>query len=681
MKKKVYIWFNSWNKEGHDFSMSVIFEWKVYAIELERLFKIKHYSYINSEFWYPFEDILKIVKFYFGDIFSYEDCEFVVVNNKYLEIDWDVRYVECSKHHLFHAFSAFYPSDFNEAAVLTVDYYGSDGEWSEKVKNSQVMWYFDWNDYKQLHSFVYTDDFRNLWVGVVYTLFCQLVWLSEWVLMGLSSYWNYSRFKDIRLFDYDWDDVFLGREIIKRYWNDRLNLVEGLKEMYWVRESDYIDVKLNNNITDSIFADVAAHVQYEVENAMVYLADRLQKKTKSKNLCLAGGVSLNILANTRIFERTSFENIFVQPAANDAWLSLWAAYYWYHIIWNNTKRIPIKSVWLGNVYSDEEILKVLNEYSKYLKFEFSENIEKDWGVLLSKWNIIWWFQWWSEFWPRALWFRSILADSRSEEIRDRVNRIKQRELWRPLAPVVLEEFIGEYFKLGKKSSYMTFSSDVVEDKKYLISGVVHIDGTARYQSVNSDENKKYYDLIKEFCSLTRVPVLINTSFNVKWQPIVESPKDAVLSFLSTDLDYLVIWNYIVSKEKVFTEFSFNRDLSILNMVFKDNRLRNKYYRNWNVLRKFFFWENYKIDFMFKEDLDFYFELNISGFVYTVSLSLVRDERWYYFKYRDLWLEVIIGSDYKENFSKEMIELLDTISLKIEKNYLKIFDMFIFSVGK
>lgn len=315
------------------------------------------------------------------------------------------------------------------------------------------------------------------------------------------------------------------------------------RNLYWISSK-----KINNwNYPKSIYADIAAKIQNETEKAILYLAKNAYKLAPSKNLCIAGWVGLNILANSRILKETPFENVFVQPAANDSGLSLWATYYAYHVLWKHQKRIPIYSYGLWKQYSDEEILISLKKYDNKIVYTKSKNIFKESAKLLSDNNIIAFFQWRSEYWPRALWFRSILASPKNIIMRDKVNDIKKRERWRPLSPIIIEEELENYIWTNIISPFMTFAEKVKNKCFERAPAIIHNNGTARYQTVNTTQNKYVYELLLEFKKYSWIPILINTSLNLKWEPIVETPEDALIFFLKTKTDYLIVWDYLVKK--------------------------------------------------------------------------------------------------------------------------------------
>lgn len=570
MPNDIFLWFPDNIEWGHDNSVSMIANWRIYAIEIERLDKLKHSSFYKYWKEYLLKDYLKWAINYIFKNISFEENQLVVSNFNLKYKDIKVDYHVLNNHHLLHASSAYYWTLFDNATILVVD-----NKWYTKDKKELCQSIFKWekNNISMLDCLEYSSNKWQFWIWKAFLLHSKLVWLEEGSLMWLSAYWKASRFKDIKIFEYEWNNVYFNRT----FFNDRVfsyndnDLSEDiafLRWLYWITEEDY--VQKEKDITKSIFADIAAKIQKETEEAMVYLANIAYNINSSKNLCIAWWVALNILANTEILKKTKFENVFICSSSNDWGLSLWVSYYLYHNIWNYKKRLEINSAWLWNIYSDNEIEKELTKFTNYLEFRELESYSII-AKILDDNKIIWWFQWWSEFWPRSLWFRSILASPKSIDVKNRVNKIKSREYWRPVAPSILEEELYNYFDTENTSPFMTFSSSVKYDKRYLIPAVVHIDWTSRYHTVNKKQNIKFYELLKEFYNFSGIPVLINTSFNVKWQPIVESPKDAIEMFLSTDLDYLIIGKYIVKKQKIYTKFKFNRLLVKLNTKFKNKK--------------------------------------------------------------------------------------------------------------
>jgi len=293
--------------------------------------------------------------------------------------------------------------------------------------------------------------------------------------------------------------------------------------------------------------DIALALQKLIEDIAVKIANDLYKITKSKNLCISGGVALNVLMNKSIVKNTPFENYFFQPVSNDAGPSFGSSLYYYHHILGHKRGFVFNSVYLGTEYSNKEIDKVLSTYN--LNYKKTDNISKITAKHIAEGKIVGWFQGKMEAGPRALGNRSIVVDPRSKGMKDRLNkRVKKREFFRPFAPSVLEERVFDYFIMpkGQLSPYMMLVGDVINSKRDVIPAITHADNTARVHTVSKEINPKYWELIYEFERLTGVAVIINTSFNEN-EPIVHTPKQAVECFLRTDFDVLSIGDYIVTK--------------------------------------------------------------------------------------------------------------------------------------
>jgi len=266
---------------------------------------------------------------------------------------------------------------------------------------------------------------------------------------------------------------------------------------------------------------------------------------------MAGGVALNCTLNGAIAKSGLFNNIFIQPAASDEGCSAGAAYYAYtQLNGNNKTTMPWHHAYLGPEFDDSTILDLLNLYSDSIRWKKEENIAAKVALRLASGKVVGWFQGRMEFGPRALGNRSILASPLNADMKDLINsKVKHREAFRPFAPAVLEEEAGNYFDLCgmRNSPYMLFAFNVYPEKRYVIPAVTHVDGSARVQTVSKKTNPKFWNLINEFYKITGVPVVLNTSFNDKNEPIVCTPKDAILCFLSTGIDYLAIGDYLVKK--------------------------------------------------------------------------------------------------------------------------------------
>jgi len=465
------------------------------------------------------------------------------------------------EHHQSHAASAFYPSPFGEAAIITAD---AVGEWSTcsiaKAKGNEI-------DIVEELRFPHS-------LGMLYSAFTYYMGFkvnsAEYKVMGLAPYGNPI-----------YVDKILG------------NLIDLKEDGSFRMNMEYFDYVVGLTMTNSKFdnlfegkprkkeslltqkdMDLACSIQKVIEIVMLRMAKRAKEITGAKNLCLAGGVALNCVANGKIIQEKIFDNIWIQPAAGDAGGALGSALsVWYEYLGNgreadNNKDFQKGSL-LGPEYTDPEIENFLKEYNiPYTKINEEELLKKT-AKLISEGNIIGWFQGRMEFGPRALGSRSILGDARNPEMQKKMNlKIKFRESFRPFAPTVLEEEVSNYFEIDRPSPYMLLVADVkkelqremTEEENKLwgldrlnvvrssIPAVTHLDYSARLQTVDKKTNPKYWSLIRYFQELTGCPVIVNTSFNVRGEPIVCSPLDAYKCFMRTEIDYLVMGNYILDKK-------------------------------------------------------------------------------------------------------------------------------------
>ena len=466
-----------------------------------------------------------------------------------------------SDHHLSHASSAFFPSPYEEAVVLTAD---GVGEWATTTvavgkKNKLEI-------KKEIH-FPHS-------LGLLYSAFTYFTGFKvnsgEYKLMGLAPYGNPTYENKIRqLIDIKEDGTF---RLDQKYFNYATGLTMTNEKFH-----NLFGRKPRNPESEKIsqfHMDIAASIQKITEEIMIKLAKSIRKEYGIKNLCLAGGVALNCVANGKILEEKIFDNIWVQPAAGDAGGSLGAALtLWYQDMENERKvnqNDDMKGSFLGKNFSQQEIEKELNSLgANFETYKYEDLIEKT-AELLSKENAIGWFQGRMEFGPRALGGRSILGDPRSDKMQKNLNlKVKYRESFRPFAPSILSEDLSEWFDTKVESPYMLFVSKIHPNKKIemtdhqqklfgieklnikrsKIPAVTHVDYTARIQTVKKNTNKIYYDLISKFRDKTGCPVLVNTSFNVRGEPIVNTPTDAFNCFMGTELDFLVIGDCILEKIK------------------------------------------------------------------------------------------------------------------------------------
>jgi len=296
--------------------------------------------------------------------------------------------------------------------------------------------------------------------------------------------------------------------------------------------------------------DLARQVQEDTEQVLLERAIWLRETTGARNLCMAGGVALNCVANGRIAREAGFENVWIQPAAGDDGIAIGCAYYGHLAVQKSPRSFVMNHAYTGVAYNDEEVDAAAGKTQVLLQTtrKRSENICRETARLLSEGHVFGWFQGRSEFGPRALGNRSILADPRTAEMKEKLNkRVKHRQAFRPFAPVVLAERAHEIFEGDRESPFMLLAERVRPEWRDKIPAVVHVDGTARVQTIREDQNERLYRLLKEFDAITGVPVLLNTSFNVKGEPIVETPTDAIHCFLTTGIDYLVLHDVLMAK--------------------------------------------------------------------------------------------------------------------------------------
>ena len=442
-----------------------------------------------------------------------------------------------AEHHQSHAASAFLVSPFDEAAILTVD---GVGEWATASLAAGSG-----NSIRMLKQINYPHSLGLLYSAFTYYLGFK-VNSAEYKVMGLAPYGEPKYYDRImsELIDVHADGSFrLNMDYFAYAYG--LRMTNGHFEELFEGPPRRPESPL-----DQRHKDIAASIQKVTEEVMLRLAFTLHSETGFTDLCMAGGVALNCVANGRILRDGPFKNIFIQPAAGDAGGAIGVAKYIYHTLLGNARDSELSHVYLGPSFSSGEIESYLNEIgAQYQKLE-REELLRTVARLIADQNVVGWFQGRMEFGPRALGNRSILADARRAENRDRVNlKIKFRESFRPFAPVVLEDHSSEYFDLDRPSPYMLLVGQVREDKR-VIPSVTHVDGSARIQTVSRETNPIFYDLIAEFYRLTGVPVIINTSFNVRGEPIVCTPEDAFRCFMRTNMDFLVMGEFLLDKREM-----------------------------------------------------------------------------------------------------------------------------------
>ena len=443
------------------------------------------------------------------------------------------------EHHLSHAAHSFFTSPFEESAILTTD---GVGEWS-----TTSIGVGDNNSVKLLQDIRWPHSLGLFYSAFTYFLGFQ-VNEGEYKLMGLAS------FGKPKYYDLIWDNLIDVKEDGSIHLNmeyfaftyDKIMTTSRFAELFGIKRRN------ENEETKQIHYDIGASAQKILEDVLLKMVEHVYKKTQSKNLCLGGGVALNGVANYRILKESSFENVHIPPSPGDAGSAVGCAQYLYfahkkqqRMIQNNAASI-IENIYVGPSYSRDEIKQFLDTKKiKYDELNDTLSIEKC-AKLISEGNVVGWYQGKMEWGPRALGNRSILADPRRKEMKDILNeKIKHRESFRPFAPSILEEKYSEYFDIDIPSPYMLMVAPVKKPDK--IPAVTHVDGTGRVQTVSKNSNPLYHELISKFYELTDVPVIINTSMNVKGEPIVNTPKEAYNMLTKTDMDYLFMKNFMVKR--------------------------------------------------------------------------------------------------------------------------------------
>ena len=465
-----------------------------------------------------------------------------------------------SDHHLSHAASAFFPSPFDEAIVLTAD---GVGEWA--TTTVAIGRGNDLKIKKEIH-FPHS-------LGLLYSAFTYYTGFKvnsgEYKLMGLAPYGKPIYVEKIKkLIDIKDDGSF---KLDQKYFNYATGLTmtnSKFNELFGNKPRDP-----NKDKITEFHMDIASSIQKVTEEIMIKLAKSIREEYNIKNLCLAGGVALNCVANGKILKENIFDNIWIQPAAGDAGGSIGAALALWYLEYKKERVVrssdEMCGSYLGTEFTQDQIENDLKSVGANFDVLNYENMINKTAELLADEKAIGWFQGRMEFGPRALGNRSIIADPRSDKMQKNLNlKVKYRESFRPFAPSILKENLSDWFNINVESPYMLFVADInpsikiemtnnqkkffgiekLNVKRSKIPAVTHVDYSARIQTVSKTTNKPYYDLITKFKEKTGCPIVVNTSFNVRGEPIVNSPKDAFNCFMGTELDYLVIGNCILKKE-------------------------------------------------------------------------------------------------------------------------------------
>jgi carbamoyltransferase len=548
---------------SHDGSACLLKDGRIcVAIEKERITRIKHdggydreaIDYCLAAEGIKIDDVDLLVQNANHGMFEYGNDWYYGQRN----ICHDSKIVTIS-HHLAHAYSTIGTSPFDNTAILVIDGCGNAFDncidlegalvperppedtkhlWFEKdsyyiYRDNELTpvfkdfspWGLSFRDYP-LHPNTTLHSIGGLYLGVSTYIFSGFE--DPGKLMGLAPYGRPNTY-NFPLFD-----LRDGRVFVRYDWIDRFNMPCR----------NYSQFKENFQY----YADIAWWVQREIERAILYVIDSRYELAPSENLTYSGGVALNAVANRRVLKEGKFRRIYMQPAASDNGLAIGCAYYGWLKVLGREKIKHDGSAFLGMSYGESRISQALLTYNDRIVARKVVDPAREAAALLAEGKVIGWFQGGSEFGPRALGHRSILADSRNAQIRDHINsRIKFREDFRPFAPSVIFEEVGDYFDCDYESPYMILVAPVKEEWKDLISAVVHKDGSARIHTVTKFSDPQYYQLLKYFKGLTGISVILNTSFNKKGMPIVETPEQAIDLYLHTALDVLVLGDYVVEK--------------------------------------------------------------------------------------------------------------------------------------
>ncbi len=474
------------------------------------------------------------------------------------------------EHHLSHAASAFYPSPFEESAIITLD---GVGEWA----TASLCRGFG-NHIEVLKELTFPHS-----IGLLYSAFTYFLGFrvnsGEYKLMGLAPYGiassdrvkNYIQIIKTELIDIKEDgSIWMNHKYFDYAVGLRMVNDKKFEKLFG------FPVRKSETEIEQQHCDLANAIQQVTEEIVIKIAKEVKSLTNSKNLCLAGGVALNCVANGKLLQEKIFDNIYIQPASGDSGGALGAALAAEYIYFQNPRKLSdgidsMKGSYLGPEYSNLDIEYMANEYkAQYTLFNNFDNLADEAAKLLSQGNVVGWFQGRMEFGPRALGNRSILGDARNNEMQKKLNlKIKFREGFRPFAPSVLAEDTQTYFNIHVHSPYMLMVAPVKEERRKVVpdnyfdspmmerlyiqrsdlQAITHVDFSARIQTVHKETNERYWTLINKFKQATGYGVIVNTSFNVRGEPVVCSPEDAYKCFMRTDMDYLVINNFLFEKEK------------------------------------------------------------------------------------------------------------------------------------
>jgi carbamoyltransferase len=564
------------NTYDHDVSACLLRDGEIaYAIAKERITRRKHATGFHKEAvdycleaeGIAFDDVDLVVRNCYilpveemEQRLAYQDMPAFLSEDERAQAATDPLYLTRSdkvvtiSHHLAHAYSAFATCPFEEGALMVVDGVGSysadvtevyppSDETTPLARESESYYRFRGCEIETLRKVwlepsrgVLSDEFYNMpGLGALYSRASTYVfgdWNKCGELMGLAPYGRAGAMPSLM--------GLANGALSVPAWSAEFNRP-------WLADSGD---KWEASPAMPHWEDLAWRVQDDTERVLLARAVWLREATGAKNLCLAGGVALNCVANGRIAREAGYENVWIQPAAGDDGVAIGCAYYGHLALQKKPRSFVMRHAYVGREYTEEDVRAVADRRLVRLatRSAASTDICRDTAQVLAEGHVVGWFQGRSEFGPRALGNRSILADPRTAGMKDHLNaRVKHRQPFRPFAPIVLAERAHEIFADHRESPFMLLAEHVRPEWRERIAAIVHVDGSARLQTVRQEHNPRLYGLLKAFDALTGVPVLLNTSFNVKGEPIVETPQDALECFLATGIDYLAIHDRLISK--------------------------------------------------------------------------------------------------------------------------------------
>lgn len=521
----------------------------VYASEEERCNRIKHYgktpllsiSKCLNYCHINIEDIDKIVVdcrenevdvlltneyiFKRSDVKSGRDWVKKVIKHLY-NYDYPEERIEFVEHHYCHAANAYYMSGYDSSLILTVDGASPEGYAGYLMSASG-------DSFEVLDKITNADSLGAFYTRII--MFLGYFQHDEYKVMGLAPYGNPNKYKGI----------------LKKIYTLLPDGKYKINTEYYGLLYDYIDIRRKGEPFTQDHKDLAAALQESLETIILHILSYFKEKTKHTRLCLSGGVAHNCSMNGKILHSGLFKEVYVQPAAHDAGNAIGSVLY---VAKKANEEIKaINHLYLGtDICSDESLEHILNKWDSFIKYNKKTDIIESAAELLTDGQVIGWVQGRTEFGPRALGNRSILADPRPEKNRLIINEmVKKRESYRPFAPSILIEHLEEFYEVPEAKtnlSFMNFVLHTKEEKRAVLGAVTHIDGSARIQTVTKETNEKYWNLIACFKKKTGIPILLNTSFNNNVEPIIDSEYDALVCFMTTSLNYMVIGDYLIEKK-------------------------------------------------------------------------------------------------------------------------------------